>query len=55
MTTELVTFDNLCLLLEKRMPMPEIYYITVLLFLHQMEAIMFNILQIFFNMWEKLL
>ena len=40
---------------EKNAYMPEIYYITVLLFLHQMEAIIFNILQIFFNMWEKLL
>ena len=42
MTTQLVAFENPCLLLEKRMLMPEVYimiYITTSLFLHQMEAI----------------
>ena len=42
MTTQLVAFENPCLLLEKRMLMPEVYiksYITASLFSHQMEAI----------------
>ena len=30
-----------------------LHFITAFLFLHQIEAIMFIVLQIFFNMWEK--